>query len=43
MWLLSNADNSITTEFGVTTDGDLHVGATFGSGFNFGNFALRGN
>lgn len=41
--LYANADNSITTEFGVTTDGSLHVGAVFGGGFNFGNFALKGN
>ena len=41
--LYANADNEITTEFGVATDGYLHVGAIFSNGFNFANFALAGN
>lgn len=37
------APNQIKTQSGITTDGYLHIGASFTSGFNFGNFALRGN
>ena len=41
--LYANADNEITTDWGITTDGYLNVHSNFGSGFHFGNFALSGN
>ena len=41
--LHANADNEITTDWGITTDGYLNVHSEFGSGFHFSNFALEGN
>jgi len=37
------ADNSITTDTGITTDGFLNVHAEFSNGFHYNNFALEGN
>ena len=37
------ADNEITTDWGITTDGYLGIHADFTSGFHFTNFALQGN
>jgi len=41
--LYANADNEITTDWGITTDGYLNVHSEFTNGFHFDNFALSGN
>ena len=41
--LYANADNEITTDWGITTDGYLGIHSSFTNGFHFANFALEGN